>query len=384
MKFTINSKDFKSAVEKSAVCLNIKSQFVIHRSVYIFADSTTGLVTFSATDFNQCVNIFVKADIAESGGTLVEYSVLKRMLNIQGNITIRTEDKRIIATNGKKTGECCIADWEVDTTYYLTSDVAVNDNIICTMDSGEFVNVMENLSKFVSSVDAKPELTGIYFDAVKRNMVACDTYRMTIYDISDWNIINDKNVIIPAIISSQLKKITGKSYDNIKLYSNNKYMCIIADDFTFKTKLIDGKYMDYQATIPTSTPKFTNKVNIDEFMPVLKEYKDICKGKTLIPMGMYFTEDKLYTSAFSSEFRTVDSVELVEYKAPDDEFIIGVNPEFMMGSMQLYKSEMLNPVCSYYSAISAIKMVDGKYTMLVVPVRLRSANYIDKVKKLIA
>lgn len=384
MKFTIYSKDFKSAVEKSAVCLNIKSQFVIHRSVYIFADSTTGLVTFSATDFNQCVNIFVKADIAESGGTLAEYSVLKRMLNIQGNITIRTENKRIIATNGKKTGECCIVDWEVDTTYYLTSDIAVNDNIICTMDSGEFVKVIENLSKFVSYVDAKPELTGIYFDAVKRNMVACDTYRMTIYDISDWNIINDKNVIIPAIISSQLKKITGKSYDNIKLYSNNKYMCIIADDFTFKTKLIDGKYMDYQATIPTSTPKFTNKVNIDEFMPVLKEYKDICKGKTLIPMGMYFTEDKLYTSAFSSEFRTVDSVELVEYKAPDDEFIIGVNPEFMMGSMQLYKSEMLNPVCSYYSAISAIKMVDGKYTMLVVPVRLRSANYIDKVKKLIA
>ena len=85
MKFTINSKDFKSAVEKAAVCLNIKSQFVNQRSVYIFADSTTGLVTFSATDFNQCVNIFVKADIAESGGTLVEYSVLKRMLNIQGN-----------------------------------------------------------------------------------------------------------------------------------------------------------------------------------------------------------------------------------------------------------------------------------------------------------
>ena len=384
MKFTINSKDFKSAVEKAAVCLNIKSQFVNQRSVYIFADSTTGLVTFSATDFNQCVNIFVKADIAESGGTLVEYSVLKRMLNIQGNITIRTVNKRIIATNGKKTGECCIADWKVDSTYYSTSDVIINDNIICTMDSGEFVKVIENLSKFVSYVDAKPEFTGIYFDAVKRNMVACDTYRMTIYDISDWNIINDKNVIIPAIISSQLKKITGKSYDNIKLYSNNKYMCIIADDFTFKTKLIDGKYMDYQAVIPTSTPKFTNKINIDELIPVLKEYKDICKGKPRIPMGMYFIEDKLYTSAFSSEFKTIDSVELVEYKAPDDEFIIGVNPELMMGSMQLYKSEMLNPVCSYYSAISAIKMVDGKYTMLVVPVRLSSADYIDKVKKLIA
>ena len=41
-------------------------------------------------------------------------------------------------------------------------------------------------------------------------MVACDKYRMTIYDISDWNIINDKNIIIPAIISSQLKKNNWK------------------------------------------------------------------------------------------------------------------------------------------------------------------------------
>ena len=102
MKFTINSKDFKATVERASVCLNIKSQFVNQRSVYMSANSETGIVTFSATNLEQVVNIFVKANVSESGKALAEYNIFKRMLNIPGNVTIRTEGKKIIATNKKK------------------------------------------------------------------------------------------------------------------------------------------------------------------------------------------------------------------------------------------------------------------------------------------
>lgn len=385
MKFTINSKDFKSAVEKAAVCLNIKSQFVIHRSVYIFADSITGLVTFSATDFNQCVNIFVKADIAESGGTLIEYSVLKRMLNIQGNITIRTENKRIIATNGKKTGECCVADWDVDPSYYLVSETAIDKNGISTVNKDEFVSVLENLSKFTSESDAKPANKGIYFNTFDTDIVALDGYRMAIYNIDKWIIKNDVKIIVPAVVAKQMRKIITKNNDMISLYADKKYFCVTSDDFTFKTRLIDGEYFNYHNAIPSYMPEFSNRINADDIIPICKEYKEICSGSKYakIPMGLYFTDDKMYTGIFSADYATVDTIELSDYVKPTQEFIIGVNPGFYMESMQLFKTEKLSPVCKYYSQLSPIVMSDGNYTILTLPVRLENTS-IDKIKKLIA
>lgn len=385
MKFTINSKDFKAVAERVSVCLNSKSNFVIQRSVYISADSETNVVTFSATNLEQTVNIYVKANISESGNTLAEYSIFKRMLNIPCSVTIRTEGKKIIATNGKKTGECCVADWEVDTSYYLVSETTTNSNKISTVDTNEVVDIFCNLSKFTSASDCKPVLRGMYLDTLHNNIVACDSCRMVIRSISEWNICNEANIIIPTIVAGQLRKIVDKNNKKVNLYADKKYFCITADDFTFKTRLIDGEYIDYIKCLPTLIPKFTNKLDLEEVISVLKEYKDICRSdKVKIPMGLYFVDDKMYTSVFTKDYSTVDAIELADYVKPTEEMVIGINPEFLMGGLQLFKSENLNPLCSYYSPLSPIKMEDEKYTMIVVPVRLDNLSYIDKVKKLIA
>lgn len=381
MKFTINSKDFKTAVERVSVCLKNKSLFVINRAVNISANAETGIVTFSVTNFSQAVNVFVKANIIESGETLAEYSIFKRMLNIPGNVTIRTEGKKIIATNGKKTGECCATEWEVDPSYYLVSETTIDNNEISTVDSNEIVDILCNLSKFTSTRDTKPVLCGIYIDTLKHNMVANDGYRMVVCSIDKWKIHHETNIIIPAVVSVQLKKIIGNN-TKINLYADKKYFCITADDFTFRTRLIDGEYIDYIRCLPTSSPKITNKMCIDDVIATLKEYKELCKKK--IPMGLYFKEDKMYTSVFTKDYSTVDTIELTDYVEPTEEMVIGIYPEYLIDSLQLFKSEKLDPVCCYYTPLSAIKFIDGRYTMIVMPARLENTSYIDKVKKLIA
>ena len=213
MKFTINSKDFKTVVERVSVCLNNKSNFVNQRSVYISADLETNVVTFSATNLEQVVNIFVKANVSESGNALAEYSIFKRMLNIPGSVTIRTEGKKIIATNGKKTGECCVADWDVDPSYYLVSETAIDKNGISTVNKDEFVSVLENLSKFTSESDAKPANKGIYFNTFDTDIVALDGYRMAIYNIDKWIIKNDVKIIVPAVVTKQMRKKITKNKD---------------------------------------------------------------------------------------------------------------------------------------------------------------------------
>lgn len=386
MKFIINSNDFRKSVEKVAVCLSNKSQYVIFRSVNISANAETGIVTLSVANIEQVINIFVKAHIYEGGEVLAEYNVFKRMLNMQGTVTIRSEGKKIIATNGKKICECVTAEWEVDSSYYLMSNITTAENKIATVNVGEMVNVFSNIGKFTDKRNIKPQHCGLLLNTFDNDIVATDGYRLAIYDISEWNVDKQTKIIIPYIAAGQLKKIVGK--DNIKgdLYADKKYFCVIADTFTFKTRLTDGEFMDYQAATPTYSPVFINKINITDLMQILKEYKDVSKGNNReAPMGLYFTGNQMYTSIFSKDYGTVDIVDLIEHIEPEEETIIGVDPELLLEVLQLYKSEKLSPAFSYYGSLSPIKMVDGKYTMFILPVRLRdSYDYINKIKKLIA
>lgn len=206
MKFTINANEFRDAVEKVAVCLNNKSQFVIHRSVNISANSETGIVTFSVTNTEQVINIFAMANISESGEVLAEYNIFKRMLNMQGTVTIKNEGKKIIATNGKKVCECTTAEWDVDSSYYLMSDVATEENKITTVNIAEIVNVVSNLGKFTDKRNIKPQHCGLLLNTFDSDIVSTDGYRLAMYDIAEWNINKQTKIIIPVDCCWTVKK----------------------------------------------------------------------------------------------------------------------------------------------------------------------------------
>lgn len=387
MKFTINSKDFKSAIEKVSLCLNLKSTHILARSVHIYADSLSGKVIFSGTNFEQSVSIQVNCFIIENGEGIVEYSTIKKLLSIPGEITITTDDIRLIASNEKKTSECCLVAIDFDKSIYSVSDLITTDNLISVFKSTDFIKTLCNVGKFVSTNEAKPESTGIYFDGFNRKMSSCDGNRLCVYDMSEWGVLSDKNFIMPGVIPDILKKISGKACYDFKLYANDKYICICCDDFYLKTMCIKGIYPEYERGILSTPVKFTNQINLDEFIITLKEYKNILKGEKVkgqkvLPVVMYFTNNKLYTSAFTSDFRTVDNVELVETNYTD-EFIIGFNPQLLIESIQLYHSENINPVFHYYSPITAIKITGGKYTLAQMPVRINCADHIDKLSKYI-
>tara|TARA_B100000401_G_scaffold411661_1_gene330590 strand:- start:3115 stop:3705 length:591 start_codon:yes stop_codon:yes gene_type:complete len=80
-------------------------------------------------------------------------------------------------------------------------------------------------------------------------MVATDAHRLAIYK-SKLNADGDFSGIIPRKTSIELMKILPKDDVEIEFYINSNNIVFMSKNFTFKSKLVDGNYPNYNQVVP--------------------------------------------------------------------------------------------------------------------------------------
>ncbi len=111
--------------------------------------------------------------------------------------------------------------------------------------------LIDSLKKITSATDTnnpKFELNGALIDirSDSINFVSTDTRRLALVHIAN---INDTELalIVPKKAIVEIQKLF---FDNIEISYDNTYLIIRSDQFTFYTKLINGKFPDYTRIIP--------------------------------------------------------------------------------------------------------------------------------------
>ncbi len=117
-------------------------------------------------------------------------------------------------------------------------------------------NLVRSIKKIAPTIDTnnpKFELNGALIDIKENylNIVATDTKRLAIVKIENQN---EKNIslIIPKKAISEIQKIF---FDQIEIYYDSNTLIAKSSNFTFFTKLINGKYPDYERIIPKDMEK---------------------------------------------------------------------------------------------------------------------------------
>ena len=111
--------------------------------------------------------------------------------------------------------------------------------------------------------DIRYYLNGLLLDIYlsKLRAVATDGHRLATNTLGIKTVIEDRlQVIIPRKGVIELLRLLADNEDPITLMIGKNYMCIFATDFTFTSKLIEGRFPDYEQVIPTSGDK---QVTID-------------------------------------------------------------------------------------------------------------------------
>jgi len=111
--------------------------------------------------------------------------------------------------------------------------------------------LIESLKKITPSIDTnnpKFELNGALIDIKQDfiNFASTDTRRLAVVNVVNKS-ENELSIIIPKKAIIEIQKLF---FDNIELYYDETNLIIHSEQYTFFTKLINGKFPDYSRIIP--------------------------------------------------------------------------------------------------------------------------------------
>lgn len=327
MKVKFNGEDFKKAIERAGAVIPKKSPVPILECVRIEANSCGGKFTLFATNMEAFVSVDVPAEIMEDGIVYAVHSDLKKIAAIPGTVALEVADGKIIAANEKKKSSIPHTQY-TDGEYIFPGKV---ESILMESTENEIITTLAELSSFVLDDGGKNAITSTFhLDGVNNRMYALDGHKVA---VKKTMFAAEKEVAIPCGSYAHLKKITRKSDDTVKVYSDGKYVMFSGEDFEYTTRVVEkatGQYsIDRLFNCFQPDAEFT--FSAEEMGKLAKEYGKITKES---PMYISFGVDTINTGVMLPDFTTSDKLDATCKNA--DGVLYAVNPSFVRDAMDLF------------------------------------------------
>lgn len=161
------------------------------------------------------------------------------------------------------------------------------------IDSTLLINSLKKITPAADTNNPKFELNGALIDIKNNqiNFVATDTRRLAIISIAQ-STGTELSLIIPKKAIIEIQKLFTS---NIDLYYDATHFLIKSDQYTFFTKLINGKFPDYNRIIPNNT-NYNLTLPKNEFVNAIKQITTISND-----MKLTFQSNKILFESLSDE-----------------------------------------------------------------------------------
>lgn len=189
--------------------------------------------------------------------------------------------------------------------------------------------------------ELRPVMSGVFFQLSPEHttFVATDAHKLVRYRRSDTVSSSAASFIVPKKPLNLLKNILASEDVPVKLEYNNTNAFFALNNITLICRLIDGKYPNYEAVIPSVNP---NKLTIDraQFLSSLKRVS-IFSNKTTHQVRLKIAGSQLTISAEDLDFASEANERLnCSYNGEDME--IGFNSRFLIEMLNNLSSEEVN------------------------------------------
>ncbi len=190
-----------------------------------------------------------------------------------------------------------------------------------SLDSTQLIRNLKKISPAIDTNNPKFELNGALINIKNdaTDLVGTDTRRLAIATIDEGN-EETLSLIVPKKATMEIQKLF---LDQIAIHYDETNMIITNDNYFFYTRLINGKFPDYERIIPQST-KYAVTLPVKEMMESIKMITTISQE-----IKLSFLPDKIVFQSHS-----VDNVEakteLEMQTGIENRFDISFNSRYML------------------------------------------------------
>jgi len=224
--------------------------------------------------------------------------------------------------------------------------------------------------------ELRPVMSGVYFEINNDDLtfVATDAHKLVKYKRDDLKGDNGASFILPKKPLTLLKNILGNVGEEVTIEYNETNAMFVFGSTKMQCRLIDGKYPNYNAVIPTENP---NKLTVSR-NGLLNSVKrvSIFSNKTTHQVRLKMTGSELHISAEDLDFANEANERLTcQYEGEDME--IGFNSRFLVEMLSNLESDDVNIAMSAPNRAGILtpseKSDDNEEVlMLVMPVMLNN------------
>jgi len=135
---------------------------------------------------------------------------------------------------------------------------AVTSPFEFTLTQKEFKNLIENTQFCMAQQDVRYYLNGLLLEisADRLSAVATDGHRLAISDLTGtFDVTETRQIILPKKGVNELARLLEDSDEPLTIKLSENHIRIELQDVSFTSKLIDGKFPDYQQVIPKDCEK---------------------------------------------------------------------------------------------------------------------------------
>lgn len=188
--------------------------------------------------------------------------------------------------------------------------------------------------------DLRAMMTGVFFQLETEGItiVGTDGHKLIRYKRTDITADKNASFIVPKKPLNIIKNLLANSENNVKIEYNESNARFDFENFTLICRLIEGKYPNYEAVIPSENP---NKMIIDR-KTLLTSIKrvSIFANKTTHQVGFHIDGNKLLLNAEDVDFANAAN-ERLSCSYDGEEIKIGFNSRFIIEMLNNISTEMV-------------------------------------------
>ena len=296
--------------------------------------------------------------VSEEGSTTTSANVLFDILrkipaNTEINFSLKNENKLSLKSKNSDFNLLCLP-----TSNFPTFDDKFKNQPI-EIDKKGFLSLLNKTKISISNDDTRHYLNGIYLHVTESNKntfltgVATDSHRLSSSSMLVDKIKDFTSIIIPRKTVYQLCSLLDNKDEKLTIEVSENKIKFTLGQINLISKVIDGKFPDYQKVIPKENTKTLTVASADFISSVERVASVSIDRKEGVKLEL--SRDKLKLSVNSTN--SGDGNEVVAAKYDGDDLVIGFNSKYLIDIASAVEDN--NLTFSLKNSISPVLVFDN-------------------------
>jgi len=366
MKFTIERNHLIKPLQQVSSALGGRPTLPILGNLLLKVEENTLLMTATDLEVELVARIALEGEFEAGSITVPSRKFLDIWRGLPDNavITVILDGDRIQVRSGRSRFSLAtlpasdfpnIEDWQ--------SEVEI------TLSQHELRSLIDKTQFSMANQDVRYYLNGMLFeiDGSILRSVATDGHRMAVSQATLDADFDTQQIIVPRKGVQELVRLLDSPENPVTLQIGQSNVRAEVNNFTFTSKLVDGRFPDYRRVMPQSTNK-TLEAGCEELRQAFSRAAILSNEKFRgVRVNLYGNEMRITANNPEQE----EAEELLDVSFQGDDLEIGFNVSYVLDVLSTLRCDKVRISMSDANASALIENAEDDSAMYVVmPIRL--------------